>query len=330
MRIRSVNFALALLCAAMPALPAASAASADEARVWIKRMSEAVVQRNYDGVLEHSWAGGGSEALRITHRWRDGQMSERIAFLGSSYEITRNGTQYVEIDRRKGVAKAQTLTRSYGYLSAFNGISADSDKYYEIRKGGVQRLQGYPGQTQMITVVPRDDLRYGYRFWLDQQSALPIMTQLVTASGQVIDTTFFQSLTLPETIDDELLKPALSAKQAQALHWVTTPKVSSTAVKQVFLPRASLLPPGFRKLNINVSDAKGMASGSENRFIVSDGINWVSVAVTVADKPQNEGLRKVSATAFLYVLRLDGHHISVGGEVPPATVKSIAEAVRPE
>ena len=52
MRARLVSLILALQCAAAPVAVAASSA---EARAWIERMNNAVVNLNYDGMLEHKW-----------------------------------------------------------------------------------------------------------------------------------------------------------------------------------------------------------------------------------------------------------------------------------
>ncbi len=104
---------------------------------------------------------------------QDGHMSERVVFYGSRNEIIRNGSKFVEYDRRTRIAKAQTLNRSYGYISAFNGISAESDKLYDIRCGGQQVLKDYPGQVQLISLQPRDDKRYGYRFCWTRRPPCP-------------------------------------------------------------------------------------------------------------------------------------------------------------
>jgi sigma-E factor negative regulatory protein RseB len=265
------------------------------------------------------------EVLRVIHRMQDGRMAERVVFLGSNNEIIREDSRYVEYDRRKRIAKGQTLTRSYGYISAFNGIGAVSDKLYDISDGGTRALKDYPAPVQLITVAARDALRYSYRFWLDRQSALPIKTQLIGANGLVLDEITFQSLSLPQTIADERLEPAMDVR---TFKWMK-PRGAPTLVKRVFLPRAPLLPDGFRMLDLPAEKPEG--PGPRTRFIVSDGIAWVSVFVTVADSPQQEGLMEAAGSGTnTYVHRLDGHYISVVGEVPPATVKRIAEAVRPD
>jgi sigma-E factor negative regulatory protein RseB len=322
MQMRSVSLALAVLCTVAPA---ALAASSEEARAWIQRMNDAVVNRNYDGVLEHRWDGGRErEGLRIIHRMKDQQMSERVVFFDSNNEFVRTGSQLLEYYHGKRTVRVQELNRSFGYISAFNGISAETDKFYEIRNGGTQSLKDYPGRTQMISLEPRDEYRYGYRFWLDRNSAMPIKTQLVS-NGVVLDEIFFQSLSMPESIDDAMLKPSANIKG-----YTWRKDAPAKAVNGTFGPRDDLLPRGFRVLNPRLPGATE-ARTPATRFLVSDGIAWVSVFVSVADESQGQGPGKAAgAGTFAHVHRVNGHDITAVGGVPPATVKKIAEAVRPE
>ena len=320
--MRVVSLAVALLWAA-----AASAATpADEARTWIKRMNEALVSRNYDGVLTHRWTGG-AEVVRLIHRMQGGHMVERaMATDGSGHEEIRNGEQWVRYLPEKRVALVQTRTRSFGYISTHNGLSAESDKYYIVSNGGPQRLLGWPGPTQFIAVEPRDSLRHGYRFWLDPKTAMPVRTQLVTQAGEVIDEMSFISLKLLDSVADELLRPAADVRGYHMMRLDARPET----VKVAFVPQAALLPAGFRVLNLEPAATDAKASGPQSRFVVSDGIAWVSVFVSPAGKPLAEGRGQPVGASESYVKQLDRHYITVVGEVPSATARAIAEAVRPE
>lgn len=326
MRIRLISLTLALLWAAT----ATAASSSEEARAWIKRMNDALINRNYDGVLTHKWQGG-SEALHLIHRMRDGRMVERVVSLnGSGYEVFRNGKDFVEYFPAKRVALVQTRNRSYGHIAALNGVSVDSEKLYRISNEGARPLLGWPSPTQLISVEPRDDDRYGYRFWLDQQTAMPIRTELVSRSGDVIVEIYFSSLKMPDTIADDLFKPDVDVK---SFRWMRRDPPAEAA-GQAFRPAEKLLPKGYRVLDFNSAAAEAEGKGSRNRFIVSDGIAWVSVFVTVADKPHvngfKEGFQPQMGASATYVIRQQDHFVTVMGEVPPAVVKSIAQAVRPE
>ncbi len=187
---------------------------------------------------------------------RDGKMLERVTSLNApGYEIVRDAEKLIKIYPAKPnrIAVVETRNRSYGYISALNRINAGSEKYYAITNGGTQKLLGWPTPTQYVSVEPRDTLRYGYRFWLDPQSALPIKTQLVTRAGEVIDEISFSNLRLLKSIPDEWLKPA------DELHWKKNPGQNAVAVKQAFVPRDDQLPLGFQVLNIKwpVPDGQG-------------------------------------------------------------------------
>lgn len=321
MRMRLLSISVALLWAAA----AQAGSSSEEARAWIKRMNEALVNRNYSGELTHRWKDG-TENLSIIHRMRDGRMVERVISRdGSGHEILRNGTQYVRFYPEKRIALVETRTRSFGHIPALNGLNAESDKFYVVRDAGAQQLLGWAGPTQLILIEPRDANRYGYRIWLDRQNAMPIKTQMVTKAGEVIDDLSFTRLQLPESIPDDLLKPAMDTR---SFRWMSR-DVQPGVVKQGFEPRANLLPAGYRSLNFDVPMPGNQAGAPKTRFIVSDGISWVSVLVEAADQPRPEGPGQMGATAA-YVIKLDNYYISAFGGVPPAVVKSIVEAVRPE
>jgi sigma-E factor negative regulatory protein RseB len=310
-----------------------SFAGNDDPRHWIGRMNEALATRNYDGVFVHR-VGSTRETLRIIHRVKDGRMSERLVSTdGSGREFVRNGPEWVAYFPDRKVAIAEQRNRPSGFIVALNGLTSETEDFYEIRYVERQRLQGV--NTRVITVRPRDGLRYGYRYWIDEKSGMPYRTQLETAGNEVIEEISFIALTMPASIDDEMLKPDADAT---GFRWLRRDAPSpGGAVKVAFVPRTELLPAGFRVTVAN--PAIGRTGGPRTRFIISDGLAWVSVFVE-ATTPVNQknghakparpdGLVQMGASAA-YTLRADGHRITAIGEVPPATVKAIAESLRPE
>ncbi|HEX5649575.1 MAG TPA: sigma-E factor regulatory protein RseB domain-containing protein, partial [Steroidobacteraceae bacterium] len=80
----------AWLVAGVLALPLQAAhAQADEARDWLERMSQALAERNYEGLFTHSTPGR-TESMRIVHRAEQGRSLERLVSLdGSGREVVR-------------------------------------------------------------------------------------------------------------------------------------------------------------------------------------------------------------------------------------------------
>ena len=140
-------------------------------------------------------------------------MNERVAVvspIGPGREFVRNGSEWMAYYPEQRVVLVQTRNRSYGFLTALNGLergiqSLLRDQRWRLRCRSMAGRRGASPWSRATT------LRYGYRFWLDEKTALPLKTQLVARSGEVIEEISFLSLTLPETIADEQLKPEVDA-----------------------------------------------------------------------------------------------------------------------
>lgn len=338
--LRSLHAAIALLAVLVTTT---ANAAADSAQQWIQRMNEALATRNYEGVLMRQ-IGESRVVLRIVHRVQDGRMAERVSVVsagpGAGFEFIRNGSKWVAYDPRRRVARKETRNRSYGFLIALNGLTPESSRHYLVTDGGAARIDGRA--VQRVSVEPRDTLRYGYRFWLDSRTALPLKTQLVSRSGEVLDEISFISIELPEKIGDERFKLDYDTKD---FRWMDgNVPMYTPGFKKVFTPREELLPAGFRMLLLTSREEEVKAPGPRTRFLVSDGIAWVSVFVERSEQAA-KGAEKgkdgrpagagsdgvvVMGSVSTYVAHVDGYKITATGEVPPSTVKTIARAIRSE
>jgi sigma-E factor negative regulatory protein RseB len=346
--LRSMHAVIALLAVLVTST---AQAAADGAREWVQRMNEALATRNYEGVLVRQVADT-RVVLRIVHRVQDGKMAERVSIVSgpaAGFEFVRNGSKWVAFDPMHRVARKETRNRSYGYLIALNGLSGGSSRYYDVTDGGATRIDGR--SVQRVSVEPRDAVRYGYRFWLDAKTALPLKTQLVSRSGEVLDDISFLSITLPEKITDERFRLDFETRD---FRWMDgNVPMHTPGFKKGLVPRRELLPAGFRVLMLNSAEEEAKAPGPRTRFLVSDGIAWVSVFIERAEPvaaPKDTGVAKdsekgkdgksamagrpdgvvVMGASSTYVTLVDGFRITATGEVPPSTVKTIAGALQPE
>lgn len=307
-------------------------AGSTDARSLIGHMNEALARRNYDGVFVQQ-IGTRRETWRIIHRMRDGRMTERlISTDGSGREFVRNGSEAVWYFPDRKVVLVEERGRASGYITALYGVGADTEKYYQLRSSEHPvRVRGF--MARLVTVEPRDALRYGYRYWIDEKTSMPVRTQLVAASGEVIAEISFVSMTLPDVVDEDLLKPDVDTTGFRWLRRDTPAPPNS--VSTTFVARQELLPPGFRvKTFPNMPAVADQAP--RTRFIISDGIAWVSVFIenaSAGDQPgtvrRSEGLVQMGTTAA-YSLSTAGHRITVVGDVPADTVRAIAGAIQPE
>ena len=89
------------------------------------------------------------------------------------------------------------------------------DQFYLIEALPATHVLGRAAR--VIAVHPKDQFRFGYRLWLDENTAMPLKTQLCDAHGQVIEQILFARLDMPENIADADLAPAVNT---EGMRWV--------------------------------------------------------------------------------------------------------------
>jgi sigma-E factor negative regulatory protein RseB len=326
----------------------AVAVAADEPREWLERMNNALTTRNYDGTFAH-WQNGKVEMLRIIHRVKDGQTSERLVSLdGSGREFIRSGNELVCYLPDKRTVLVEKRPDRSPLLGNFPRFDAASTAYYDIKE--VSRARIYRRDTRVISVTPKDDFRYGYKLWIDEGTAMPLRTQLCDARGRVIEQLVLaedRTLRINTAIPDSAFLPEVST---EGFRWLRSdPGLSGRVVAGSRGPdrwNAESLPPGFR-ITLRSAQIMPGSSGPVAHLVFSDGLASVSVFVEsqarvrvppgAADKgagaqsaesgEPDAGLSQFGSTSTFSTV-VEGHKVTAVGEVPPETVRSIANSLR--
>lgn len=312
------------LIAALLTVVSTAQAGDREARQWLERMSEALATRNYEGRFFHL-RDSRSEAMRIYHRVDKGKVTERLVSLdGSGREIIRNQTEVVCYlpDRRTVLVEKRTDDSTL--LAAVPSYNEELEAHYNIERGPFTKALGR--RTQVIMVTPRDQFRYGYRLWLDDETAMPLKSQLCDRNGKVIEQILFAELNFRDRIPADSLKPSISGEGFRWIRQDAQPQ-PQLAAGQVAGWGVIRLPAGFRLTAWRIQLIAG-SSVPVQHLVYSDGLASVSVFIEPSD-PQAQpmrGLAKVGA-AFAFSRALDGHQVTAVGEVPPVTVEAIAASV---
>jgi sigma-E factor negative regulatory protein RseB len=297
-------------------------ACAESGQEWLARMGAALNNASYVGEFV-SESAGRTERLSITHRVRDGVVSERLVSLtGHGRELVRENDEVVVylpdqklaiIERRSGRSDLM------GSLPQFEGRMAS---WYKVDWVGRETLDDF-GPTAVVAVRPLDGYRFGYRLWIDVDSHMPVRSDLSDGSGRVIERLRFTKLRFDDDIPDSAFEPALDRRK---LRWVRqSPQTDDEAPAW----KAAQVPPGFR---LSVSGMQALAGNGApaNHLVYSDGLATVSVFIqaTVAGKPSAQGTSR-SGVASAYTTVIAGHQVTAVGEVPPRTLKYIATGLRP-
>jgi sigma-E factor negative regulatory protein RseB len=311
--------ALSLVACAAPQVHAA----APNAAQWLERMTEALATLNYDGLFTHT-AGQQSETMRIVHRVEGGRSMERLVSLdGSGREIVRTAEEvhFYMPDRR--VVLVEPRGDEGSLLRALPAPGPELDELYTlaVRKGS--KLLGR--DVRVLDILPRDVYRYGYRLWLDEETAMPLRSEVVNGEGRAVEAMHFTQLEVRDRIAARELEPAVDATGYQ---WVRTRKRGEQQPASVgWRPRK--VPPGFRLVATRVQVVPGVPMPVQH-LIFSDGFASVSVFI---EPGQAKGPTPPESTSVgsssTFSTQVRGHVVTAIGEVPATTVRELATSVVP-
>ncbi|MGI9308469.1 MAG: MucB/RseB C-terminal domain-containing protein [Gammaproteobacteria bacterium] len=301
-----------------------------DSRDWLMRMDHSVEYLNYEGTLVHI-RDGRADTFRIYHRVDGDLITERLVALeGSGTEIIRNqdevmcifpDRQAVVVGQRHSKDKGQSPLR--GNLPSYTETVA---MYYDASLGPVERVAGRAAQ--VVDILPMDNFRYGYRLWLDQETAMPLKSQLRSEEDDAtVEEILFADINFVETVAEVNL---ITGLDTTAFSWVHAGESSSALAEpdEETQWRATELPAGF---SLAATHLEQMSDEEMPRIhlVYMDGLASVSVFVDagVAASEQAEGWSQVGV-ANAYSASREGRLVTAVGQVPIRTVQSIALSVR--
>ncbi len=304
----------------------APARNQDEVASWLDRMARAVDMLSYRGTLVHM-RNGRVDTLRIIHRADADGIRERIYSLdGEPREVLRNGNEVrtvVEGDQPL-IIQGGIGARLLPHLPV-NRLSSPV-LGYRMRFAGSERVAGM--MTRVIEIRPRDQFRYGHRFWLEEQTGMLLRSALLDHAGQHLQKLTFVEVELGVPISDSELTPSITRSDAPeaTLSEQAVASTSTTELRQASWSPARL-PDGFRLASV------GQGVGPNGRpfehLLFSDGLTSFSVYVEAAQGAQLErqDAERLEAmgSVHVYTGMVEQHRVTVVGEVPPATVALIAQ-----
>lgn len=289
------------------------------------RMHEASRKRAYVGTFVVS-ANGVMTSAKIWHVCHGDQQTERVEMLtGAPRTILRHNDQVMTFLPDHKIVRSEKRES----LGLFSGLleSADSQiaDFYKVKPEGLDRVAGV--EAQVVTLLPKDKLRFGYRVWTEVKSGLVVKLQTFDLNGHLLEQAAFSELELDAPVKmDKIVqmmgkvngyrveKPVLLKTTAAAEGWVLkTPVAGFNTVSCYNRPRAT--------------DAGAALPGSL-QWIFSDGLASVSIFIEPIDKQRNyrESTLSLGATQTMTRL-LEPYWITVMGEVPLATLQLFAEGL---
>ncbi len=308
--------ALLLLCAC-----AAPAGEREQAEEQLRRATEAAMSLNYDGTFVYR-DGDWMETMRIIHRAdpEKGSMARLVSLSGEAREVIREANRVTCIlPGSNAVLVSKSKPRAVTGLGVFNPQGAYRE-HYVLGLAPGERVAGR--STRLVTVMPRDAFRYGYRLWVDDDSGFLLKSELVDAGGHALEQIVYTHLELPERIPDALLRPAISG---EGFTWYTSDAPRAPERESDW--RVDWLPDGFR-MRDRATDPAGVGRMPVEHLVYTDGLASVSVFIEHLDAGGEalEGLSRMGAVNA-YGVMVGGFQVTAVGEVPAETVERIGRAV---
>ena len=308
---------------AMLVAAAGAWAQEEEASSLIARMNEAVEQLNYRGRYVH-WQGGTAETLYIVHAYDNGRVSERLLSLdGAGREIVRDGdiVRCILPDRETVLLESGSAPSPLAALPNFSDTVAEN---YSFRLHESARIADR--RTRIVSIMPRDEMRYGYRLWLDDETAMPLKSQLIDESDEIVEQVFFTDIEISVPIAPAELEPTINDEGFTLVSDKPLAEPSSAAESMDLT--VDNLPPGF---SLSVA-SKGSMAGSRypvDHLVFSDGLATVSVFVEdPKSSPEIAAGHSRLGTANAFSTSFQGRRVTAVGEVPRRTVESFARSLR--
>ncbi|MDD3764230.1 MAG: MucB/RseB C-terminal domain-containing protein [Nevskiales bacterium] len=309
---------------------AALAAEVSDPAQVLAKMSKAAREVNYQGVIVYQTRNR-LDTLKVVHGVHDGVELERVKTLtGTPSEIVkRDGKvmcilpkdRQMTLDRPTPKGLFPTLTPER--LQQISSV-------YHFESIGTTRIAGRP--CEGISIMPRDEFRYGYQIWADQQTMVPLKVNLVSRNGAVLEQMMFTEVEFPEQIPESAFEVDAHPEPGQRI--VRAEEQGPRPPEAVPQPRDwrfTRLPPGFKVTMRDVRptpDGKGIVE----HILISDGLSAISVFSARMHAPAGQSFEGQSQMGAVHAFgRIVGTiHVTVVGEAPPETVRLIGESVEPD
>lgn len=312
--------------ASQEAQQAEQARQAKQAQEWLLRIHQAPKKLNYEGTFVYQH-GGRLDTMQIFHRSVDGAVTERlISLTGPPREVIRNDKEVrCYLPDQKSIFIEQRRLDRKAFLAIDPGRLPDLEQNYAIALGHKNRVAGRI--SQQLVIRARDDYRYGYRLWADQVSGLLLRADLTNDKGKLLEQFMFTQLDIGDKVPDDMLE---THTRPDGMVWYRENEVAKGGPARNW--RATRLPRGF-KLSSSVLRRLPKDDRVVRHLVYSDSLAVVSVFIEQLDgtdaSDMVEGPTRMGAlNAFGKIL--DGHHITVVGEVPAKTIVMISNSLAPD
>ena len=310
--------------AAQTLAPAAPAQAAESKNIneWLMRMHEASRNRSYVGTFVVS-SGGVMSSAKIWHVCDGKQQIERVDTLtGPRRSTFRHNDQVVTFLPEEKVVRTEKRESLGLFPALLQSAGSHIGDFYQARQDGQERVAGV--DADVIALIPKDAMRFGYRVWAEQKKGLVVKLQTLDTDGKVLEQAAFSELQFDAPVKIEKLaqmmnkvdgyrveKPGLVKTTASAEGWALKKPVA-----------------GFQPMSCHKRPRVTPGGDEPMQWVFSDGLASVSIFVEPFDAQRHvrESRMSMGATQSM-TRRVNAWWLTVMGEVPMTTLALFADGL---
>lgn len=285
---------------------------------WLEKVRNAMKTLDYHGTVVFM-RNGQIDTMKYWHTVENGVETERLTSLNSPLrEVVRksNEIKCLYKESRKEVEGRHPIDRSF--ILNLPKAPERAESQYLLAVAGQEMVAMRP--TQIIAVLPKDDLRYARKIWVDLQSKLPLKVEVYNSAGNTIEQVLFTEFDID---------PNKSAHESESL------AADTDHANQHYVSRIDSLedtpfqlnqwPAGFEQVFF-VRNTMQQSKKVVDHLLISDGFSNISVYFEEKAEQNIEGARSLGPiNSFSRVL--GDWQITVLGEVPLPTIEMVANGV---
>ncbi|MBC7786064.1 MAG: MucB/RseB C-terminal domain-containing protein [Methylophilaceae bacterium] len=289
--------------------------------VWTTLQKTAIAARslNYSGIFVYQ-NGSQLRTVQIVHI-NDGtnEFARNTVMEGEPREVYSKGKDVVII-KPKNDKVVMEKRHGQNLFPAILPSSLDTIKIsYSARLGVNEAVSGR--STQIIYLESKDNYRYNYKLWVDEENNL-LLKMMLLYKNETLEQVEFNQIDFINNPKSSSVQPKIDVSKSYVVDDATQSSHANGGNWQI-----SVLPPGYRKIDqieIKVPNKNVIV----NQLIYSDGLAAVSLFI----EPVSKGVRPKTGHITMGSTNMcanvnAGHQIIVIGEVPATTVMEMSKAV---
>ncbi|WP_164078353.1 MucB/RseB C-terminal domain-containing protein [Alteromonas facilis] len=304
---------------AQQATPMVDATDKQSGTEWLLTMADAIAGKNYQVSMVVNRPGLDT----VPYMWRHGVFDDGVNMEQLSI-LNGPGKEFIRVNRVISVFEPDEAPYSlYGDVidGPFPGQLLTSplelQKGYDFIAVGRGRISGRAAQ--QIRIVSKDNSRFAYQLWIDEDSGMPLKMNMLEQNGQLLKQIQVTQMSLSEQPDEYFAR----------INHDMLPEVTGVPARHhQHNWQLAYIPVGMSEIKRNTHRLQVTGQVVEYAML-SDGLVDVSVYVmpSANTQLQNHVYKHESKSVLT---RTDGKLlVSVVGEIPPQTANKIAMSLSP-